>query len=139
MTEMITEKSVVVETVPKRSNRSFQFYIRNDKGFPIACVAVEPGLEDNEGWYALGISVHNPVDRFNRSMARNIACGRAKTLVNQPNRAHTREPNMSAWCELDEGPTPNPTVASVARTLRLFNEEGVIDLPTRVVKALAKY
>ncbi len=134
----MTEVEKVVEV---KKSKSIQFYVRDAKGFPVAFVALasvaEDGVSavvdgDGEGWYAVGISVHNPSDRFNRNMARQIAIGRAKSLVSKPNRERERGPVMAIWGEFDG----IPTVAAVSTYIRLRAEEGVLDLPTRVVKAL---
>jgi hypothetical protein len=56
------------------------FFLRDEPqfkghhGFPVACVATR--LDDN-GMVRFGISVHNPLDTYNRQMAKEIAVGRA--------------------------------------------------------------
>lgn len=130
----------VKKAVEVKKSKTIQFYVRDAKGFPVAFVALESGDEDGamvtdndgEGWYAVGISVHNPSDRFNRNMARQIAIGRAKSLVSKPNRERERGPVMAIWGEFEE----IPTVATVSTYIRRWAEEGMLNLPTRVVKAL---
>lgn len=54
-------------------NREPKFtYIRNEKGFPVACLAYT-----REGdLFKYAVSVHNPKDKFDREMARKVAGGR---------------------------------------------------------------
>ncbi len=48
------------------------FYLKDENKFPVACVASE--LDEDKVRFA--VSTHNPLDPFNREMARRIAIGR---------------------------------------------------------------
>lgn len=48
------------------------FYIRNSKNVPVGCIA----MERVSGGFSFGVSTHNPADKFNRAIAREIAVGR---------------------------------------------------------------
>ncbi len=52
-------------------------YVRDTNGFPVACAAI---LDDGGTTPCVGVSIHNPEDKFDRSKARHIALGRAKAL-----------------------------------------------------------
>lgn len=59
-------------------------YIRNEKGFPVACLAYT-----REGdLFKYAVSVHNPKDKFDREMARKVAGGR---LLKTPSKLHLHE------------------------------------------------
>lgn len=49
-------------------------YIRDQKNQPIGCMVAV--LYDN-GHITIGVSLHNPKDKWDRSLARQIAIGRA--------------------------------------------------------------
>ncbi len=49
-------------------------YLRNDAGVPVGCVAMK--FLPESGIVRYQISVQNPIDKFNRSLARTIALGR---------------------------------------------------------------
>jgi hypothetical protein len=59
------------------------FFLRDEpkvpghSGFPVACVATRL---DSNGMVYFGVSVHNPLDTYNREMAKEIATGRAYKL-----------------------------------------------------------
>lgn len=48
------------------------FYLKDENKFPVACVASE--LDEDQVKFA--VSTHNPLDPFNREMARKVAIGR---------------------------------------------------------------
>lgn len=50
------------------------FYLRDEKNFPIGCIAMDLDF----GTISYGLSVLNPVDKFNRRLAKTIATGRMK-------------------------------------------------------------
>jgi len=54
-------------------------YLRDQRGMPVACVAYGFRVYDNgefKDMLQFGISCHNPKDRFDRKLAREIAVGR---------------------------------------------------------------
>lgn len=50
------------------------FYLRDENRFPVACVAHE--LVD--GYVRYAVSTHNPLDTYNKTMAKHIATSRLK-------------------------------------------------------------
>ncbi len=57
-------------------------YVRNSNGLPIGCIAFRDVYDANDHLYVeYGISVRNPSDAWNRSLARQIAIGR---MIEQP-------------------------------------------------------
>jgi hypothetical protein len=49
-------------------------YIRNQKHEPIGCMVA---VQQEDGRITIGVSLHNPKDKWDRSLARQIAIGRA--------------------------------------------------------------
>lgn len=49
-------------------------YLRNDAGVPVGCVAMK--FYPETGIVRYQLSVQNPIDKFDRSLARTIALGR---------------------------------------------------------------
>jgi hypothetical protein len=49
-------------------------YLRNEKCFPVACMAYR--YDRSTGHFVYGLSVHNPLDKFERATSRKIALGR---------------------------------------------------------------
>jgi hypothetical protein len=49
-------------------------YIRNQKNEPIGCMVA---VQQEDGRITIGVSLHNPKDKWDRSLARQIAIGRA--------------------------------------------------------------
>lgn len=59
------------------------YYVRNSKGFPVACLAYEVDAErvpagSGPRYLKYGLSIYNPTDQFNRQIARSVAEGRMK-------------------------------------------------------------
>lgn len=52
------------------------FYLRDERKFPVACVAVHLAPGANSIYYA--VSTHNPIDPYSRAIARSVALGRLK-------------------------------------------------------------
>jgi hypothetical protein len=50
------------------------FYLRDERKFPVACVASE--LLDGGKTVRFAVATHNPADRFDRVRAREVAAGR---------------------------------------------------------------
>jgi hypothetical protein len=49
------------------------FYLRNERGFPVACIASQ---FQGETHVKYAVSTHNPLDTYSKNRARNIAVGR---------------------------------------------------------------
>lgn len=49
-------------------------YIRDQKNQPIGCMVA---VQHDDGHITIGVSLHNPKDKWDRSLARQIAIGRA--------------------------------------------------------------
>lgn len=92
-------------------------YIRNEKGFPVACLAYT--REGDQFKYA--VSVHNPKDKFNREMARKVAGGR---LLKNPSLLHLLEEDTLK--------------DALEVIMRSFSCE-VLGAPTRLQKAAKQY
>jgi hypothetical protein len=120
-----------------KAPRTVQFYIRDAKGFPIACVHVEPVGRDQEH-LAVGFSVHNPIDRFDRKLGRDIATGRSKALASKPRNVNSGSgPRAAFWMDAPIDSTRNPSLKLlVARQMCDDALDGFVDVPARVLKAL---
>lgn len=121
--------------------RDFIFYIRDEKGFPIACVAAVKGhmngdKPDAADRVAIGISVHNPKDRYDRALGRGIALGRAKALFDRrPGAVH----NLAFWAydiDLSDLKADGAKATICANILEVMTDGHAV-LPARVVKAVS--
>src|ERR1700681_2155593 len=59
-------------------NRDYRImFLRDRKGQPVGCISIVLEPNDSGDWLAIyQVSVRNPTDRFNRSVARQLALGR---------------------------------------------------------------
>lgn len=109
---------------------SIVFYVRNDNGFPLACVSA---IKSASGGVNIGISVHNPRDKFDRHLARRIATGRAEALGRHDDPAR----NNAVWyCEMEDL-SGEDVFEQIKYYLTRCCEDGTLSLPQRVRKALA--
>lgn len=58
-------------------------FLRDKKKQTIGCVAIDVTKQGNSLLLTYGLSVLNPLDKFNRTLARNIALGRNRSLDKQ--------------------------------------------------------
>ena len=59
-------------------------FLRNKAGSPVGCIAVDgPIQQGNTYVLPYGLSVLNPLDKFDRALARNIAVGRLNNSTTQ--------------------------------------------------------
>lgn len=109
--------------------RNYYFYIRDSRGFPVACVAAVNVSNDRA---ALGISVFNPSDKYDRVLGRKIALGRAQALIN---RHPDSTDDLSHWVTGVNFKSDSYN-KHICNLLQRLENDKVIMLPTRVSRVL---
>jgi len=101
-------------------------YVRDSKGFPIACACI---LRHQDSTF-VGMSIYRPGDKFDKSLARKVACGRAQAM------AEGRFPDFAdtLYNPIEPGTS---YVADVYQAI--LNSDLASDLPARVVQAMEAY
>lgn len=99
-------------------------YIRNEKGFPVACLA----YTREDGLFKYAVSVHNPKDKFDREMARKVAGGRLLKNESSSCMGIPLEDEFKDWSTKD----------CIQFVMEQFADEDYM-FPTRLQKAAKQY
>lgn len=106
-------------------------YLRDERKFPIAAIALTRRREDPDA-VAVGVSIWNPKDAFNKALGRKIAVGRSQTLIGgRP----TNYDNLAFYVIGRDDLTVHGLVSAI---YEVCLETGVEPFPRRVMKALAR-
>jgi hypothetical protein len=97
-------------------------YLRGSNGHPVGCLAIEANKQDATVKY--NMSVLNPTDKFNRSIAKQIAVGRLESVA------------LLVTPKTRVKGTEEPTVHDVSyAVMQDIVMKGVKNYPARAVKA----
>lgn len=124
----------------ERTVREVTFYIRDANKFPLACVIVVPVEQiehkDNAVTFAVGISVHNPNDRFDAALGRRIAAGRADALVRRRDGFRSDKSFLTAPVARATA-TDRPLLINAIKEAMFHNAaDGRPSLPQRIVRRI---
>lgn len=102
------------------TNRIRWFYVRDKDGKPVACIATK---RENQS-IAIAFSVCNPVDQWNKKIARDKAIGRVNSV------------SFLHHC-FGEGDIKKNVMKTLAKGEPILDDEGllVVSIPTRLKQA----
>lgn len=108
-------------------------YLRAPNGHPVGCVAISVNKVPDKNTVTYSVSALHPNDRFNRSLAREIALGRLGSSTNPPQTLAISQINFTGWKDSLDG---KMTVHDVSMgVMANIVDLGVNRFPARVVKA----
>lgn len=108
-------------------------YLRASNGHPVGCVAISLNDRSHKPVVTYSVSTLHPNDKFNRSLAREIALGRLNSSSNPPQTLTISEMNFTGWANQIDG---KMTVHDISMgVMSNIVDLGVNRFPARVVKA----
>lgn len=108
-------------------------YLRAPNGHPVGCVAISVNKTPGNPTVTYSVSALHPNDKFNRSLAREIAMGRLVSSTNPPQTLAVSQINFTGWRDNLDG---KMTVHDVSMgVMTNIVDLGVNRFPARVVKS----